>query len=439
MIKKWFRACVTSVIVMGLVAGCSGGTEPGDTAASSPAVNKPKSTEPVTLTMYAMQTGQDERAVKALAKKFPHISFNVIPYKNPDQDKVFREFLTTGTVPDVILTNFDSVRVLVDLQIAMDLTGLIKENKVDLNKFSPEAIEAMKLYGDGQAILALPYFLNLNALLYNKDIFDKFGVPYPKDGLTWKQVTDLAKSVTRLVDGVQYTGFHPSRPYTISSQLGAEFIDSKATKSTVTTDAWKQVFDVMKGIYSIEGNLPKDTSLLWDSYKAFLADQKLAMGVIFWNGFVSRMDELQKKNAGFNWDMATPPVFDSAPKLAPYLDQFVWSVSAKSKHKDVAFDVINYLTSEEMQLELSKDGYIPTINNEKAIAGLGANYSWMKGKNLQAMFKLQQTKPMLPTKFNAKALMNTSYSDVLYKNVDINTALRQLEEKMNKAIEDSNK
>ncbi|NOU90117.1 extracellular solute-binding protein [Paenibacillus sp. LMG 31460] len=44
-------------------------------------------------------------------------------------------------------------------------------------------------------------------LYYNKDIFDKFGISYPRNGMTWDEVYDLAKKLNRTEDGISYRGF----------------------------------------------------------------------------------------------------------------------------------------------------------------------------------------------------------------------------------------
>ncbi|MCC2687155.1 MAG: extracellular solute-binding protein family 1 [Paenibacillaceae bacterium] len=442
MVIKWIQWVLLSVMLMVAAVGC-GGTSPAEKPGpSGNTTTKPTNTEPVTLTLYPMYSGGDDFVQKVIVdpvtKKFPNVSFNVIKYGEPNQEKVFQGFLAGGTVPDIMMVNFGTVRVLKELQIAVDLSEMIKKNKVDTSNFTPQAIKAMLTYGDGKALLALPYYLNLQTLMYNKDIFDKFGVPYPKDGMTWKQATELSKSLARTENGVQYLGLQPGRPHGISTQLGLDYLDPKTGKINVNTDGWKQVFNMLKGIYSIEGNLPKDTSLFNDSYKAMIVNRVQAMGSVWWNGIIPRVQKVLDSNAEFNWDIVTEPTFEQAPHVAPYLNQFAWSISAQSKHQDLAFDIIHYLTSHDMQIELAKSGQIPSLNDKSVQSRLGENIPWLKGKNLQALFKDQYTLPMTPiTQIPAGTMMNKTYADIMYRNVDVNTALRQLDEAMNSAMQEA--
>src|SRR5690606_22701013 len=78
--------------------------------------------------------------------------------------------------------------------------------------------EALQIEG---GLTALPYSRKLFALYYNKDVFDEHDTPYPRDGMTWDEVLDLA---ARLPSGfnldVSYMGwinmaYQLSLPFTV--------------------------------------------------------------------------------------------------------------------------------------------------------------------------------------------------------------------------------
>jgi multiple sugar transport system substrate-binding protein len=70
----------------------------------------------------------------------------------------------------------------------------------------PTTIDIQKGFADG-GTYGMPVSTTSGALFHNKDLFDKFGVPYPKDGMTWDVLYELAKKMTRNEGGVQYKGF----------------------------------------------------------------------------------------------------------------------------------------------------------------------------------------------------------------------------------------
>jgi multiple sugar transport system substrate-binding protein len=59
----------------------------------------------------------------------------------------------------------------------LDLTPLIEANNYDLTDFDPALVDFYKVEGEGQ--LGIPFAVFPSFLMYNKDIFDEAGIPYP--------------------------------------------------------------------------------------------------------------------------------------------------------------------------------------------------------------------------------------------------------------------
>ena len=59
----------------------------------------------------------------------------------------------------------------------LDLTPLIEENNFDLSDFDPALIEFYRVEGEGQ--LGIPFAVFPSFLMYNVDLFDEAGIPYP--------------------------------------------------------------------------------------------------------------------------------------------------------------------------------------------------------------------------------------------------------------------
>jgi ABC-type glycerol-3-phosphate transport system substrate-binding protein len=161
------------------------------------------------------------------------------------------------------------------------------------------------------------------------------------------------------------------------------------------------------------------------------------MNLLWWDATIGGLQESLSSNKGMSWDMVTAPVFAEKPKLGQWLDQFDMAVSAQSKFQKEAFQVIDYLTSSEYQTDLSKKGYITSINDQAIKDKLGADLSFLKGKNVQALFKMDYVKPLTPTKFDFNAIINPFYQGIVYDKKDINTTLRELEDKLNKTIQEN--
>jgi hypothetical protein len=88
-------------------------------------------------------------------------------------------------------------------------------------------------------------------------------------------------------------------------------------------------------------------------------------------------------------------------------------------------------------MDLSKDGYITSLNDQSIKDSLGANLPFMKGKNVSSLFKLDYSVPPTPKQFDSNGIINPYYKGILYDHKDINTALRELDEKLNQAIQEN--
>jgi multiple sugar transport system substrate-binding protein len=433
--KRKVFICLIMVLVL-VLAGCSSGTEKNTAAdqpddKKAPATVKEENLEPVTLNI-ALRAGQqanfEDYVANPVKKKFPNVSFKQISLNNGGNN--FQQMLASGESPDLLMVFGKDLNALKDLGLMENLEPLIKKHNLDLNRFDPKIIDSVKALIDGGKLDAIPYLSKISALYYNKAIFNKFAVEYPKDGMTWEEARDLAVKLTRVDGGVQYMGLEPDVTYRNAYQYGASSIDAKTMKASVNTDKWKHVFEMMKSIYTIPGN----ETILWfkKGETAFLKDQTIAM-VARKNMFAG----LQEAKGSVDWDLVTFPAYKDAPGISLSFDLHAAVLASTSKHKDIAFQVIQTIVSDEVQTVVSKDGELPAINKKSIQAEFGKHFPVLEGKNVQAVFK---TTPALPPHYTAYEdeavqVINNAIRDVVAGSKDINTALRESDEAINKIIQ----
>ncbi|MCC2685769.1 MAG: extracellular solute-binding protein family 1 [Paenibacillaceae bacterium] len=447
--KGWFTG-LSLIMSLGLVlSGCgssgqsgqqaggdNGAKQGGETPPAQTATPPKVSTEPVTMSFLQTSAAMtDEEFAKWIVapvkKKYPNITLNLVR-----QDKIDKlaEFVTAGNMPDIIYAGPVSAREIVDLKAADDLNAQIKQNNIDIAKFDPVGIEAIQQLADGKEMYALPMGLNFSIMYYNKDIFDKFAVSYPKDGLTWDDAIELAKRVTRTEDGVEYRGLAINgNSNRLGEQLSLPMVDPKTLKGVLQTDKWKLVMQTYQKLYTIPGNYlePKD------GVNAFEKDRYVAM----FAGMSARIGELeQMQNQGnpMNWDMATTPTFKEAPKMVFGNGPYYLMQSTNSKHKNEVFAIIDLLTQDEEQTMISKQARRSALKDKKYQDIFGTELASMKGKNIAAVFKMTPA-PLPPTTIYETDGFNqvVAAGRLVAKDpaLDVNTVLRDAEEKLNKAIE----
>jgi ABC-type glycerol-3-phosphate transport system substrate-binding protein len=202
--KKLVFAAIMTAFLLLVASGCAQGdsTQQANTGGDKAAV-APEKHDPVTISMNLIPAYVEVFHTyidPIIQQKYPYITLEYLEAKPALPDRV-----AAGDIPDIVMQN-GSLRQAMDLNLNYDLTSLVKKHNFDLTKLDPDLLKSVLAYGPKGELFALPSDRSVRALLYNKDIFDKFNVPYPKDAMKWEEAIALSKRLTRTDGGVQYHG-----------------------------------------------------------------------------------------------------------------------------------------------------------------------------------------------------------------------------------------
>src|SRR5262249_6986374 len=104
-----------------------------------------------------------------------------------------------GDAPDLINVEMNRLHYFVQATVIRDLTPFMSAaDRADLRSFFPVA---MAPFRQGERVYALPWGYVPFIVFYNKNLFDKYGVPYPKEGWTWEDYRQAAHRMTHDLDG----------------------------------------------------------------------------------------------------------------------------------------------------------------------------------------------------------------------------------------------
>lgn len=416
------------LLSVSVLYGCSSNTKPAPSTAS---VNEKQ--DPVTIRVGVEQQWLNEEEfnryiVEPVKKKYPWITVEQEGY---GKGRSLTELVAAGETPDLIAQNTVSgMQDLHDMQLFTSITDLVQTYKLDISRFESETIEAMKANTLSDDLKGLPYTRHFSALYYNKDIFDKFGVSYPRDGMTWDQVYELAKKLTRKEDGIQYRGLELLPIERPASQLSIPYVDPATRKALINTDSWKKVLELGSKVHLIQGNEQQTTHATADAL--FVQTQTLAMhatiNILFEANF--------EKYPNLNWDMVTYPVWPEAPGLGMRIDAHCMMISNTSKNKEAAFLVAATLASEEVQMDISRHARFSILVDPKISDAFGKDISFLNGKNVQAIYKTKPAKSFKKTEYDSFGIsaMRNGVTEMVNNGKDVNTVLREAEEKVNKQI-----
>jgi multiple sugar transport system substrate-binding protein len=425
--------------LLAVLSACGGGQvglgDAGGSKETTAKVNK----EPAELTIFYPFPADwppevfERVFAEPIKKKFPHVT---IKYISAVKGSSIPELITAGQKLDIVFTSIGATFAqLIDNALQYDITPLIKKYNYDLDKLDPAMIEVGRKLAEDKGIYGLPVYVPPSTMYYNKDLFDKFGAAYPKDGVTWDELYELANKLTRSDGGVQYVGLGSSYGHlTLLNQLSLPMIDVPTKKAMIDKDErWKPFVENLVRFYKFPGVAQVSSS--WSEpheRNRFIKDRTVAMFLAQTALFT------ETELTGFSWDFAAYPVFKDKPTVGPQAYPVNFYVTSQSEHKDQAFEVVAFLASEEFQAASVRAGsFLSTLKDTALRSSFGVNSTLYKGKNVKAMQPQTYAPPGSIHKYNAtvQSEINVGIVDVVKTGKDVNTMLRGAAEKANIKID----
>jgi multiple sugar transport system substrate-binding protein len=254
--------------------------------------------------------------------------------------------------------------------------------------------------------------------------------------MTWDDTYELAKKLTRNDGGTQYYGF--AFNFLIVARVNSyshEFENQQTHKTTYGEDFWKTYFQQFTRFFQLPGYSQADQSSL----------SKAGLGALMKNPHIA-MFEVQNNayltiaQAGFNFDFVRMPTYKDLPGVGPSSTPEYMLVSANSTQKDAAFAAIAGALSDEAQTAWSKRGNVSPLKSDAVnkVFATDVAVPELKGKNMQALIPVNMAPPLtLDENFDAISnFLDAAFNSAASGKQDINTALREAQEKADQALAD---
>lgn len=446
--KKMLLIAMLVVIAM-LFTACAGGSSNegsgnnqsesnGSSPSNTPSEQQPEEQdEPAELFVYSNSGDSveswNERFGDTLKEAFPHYTITYLP---KEKDRGLNELILSGQRIDIYWDSIAGfINTLKSNSLQFDMTDLINKHDIDLAGMEPTIVEAINNLSDG-GYFGVPVFNNTLVMYYNKDLFDKFGVDYPTDGMTWKEASDLGRQLTRTEDGIMYAGLSTSETHMLQmNQLSIPYVDEETFMPTIGTDPrW---IEWMNEVFIEPANAPGYKEYMVEHanklpYRLeFLEAQDLAM----FGWLASIIFVFPEEYGNMNWDMVSMPTMESRPGIGPQAYPTYFGVTSMAENRDAAAKVIKHLTSKEVQTNLSRIGLMPVLNDEEVIKQYGEG-SVFQGKNFRAAF-YNEFAP-IPFKSEFDRSLTVPYAKTIPRVIlegDYNTIFRETQEEREQAIQ----
>jgi multiple sugar transport system substrate-binding protein len=279
--------------------------------------------------------------------------------------------IRAGNAPDIAM-DFESANIGTYCSSGAwsDLASYIKKDKVDVNVF-PSAARYYTQYKGKRC--AMPLLADVAGLYYNKKMFRAAGLTgAPK---TIAQLTEYAKKLTKRDKNgnLKVVGFDPFIGWYTNSNdrfigmFGGKWVDSSG-KSILSKDpAWAKLLRWQKSLVDWYGHdkLVKFHAAEGDEYSASNGFEtgKLAMNLDGeW-----RVAFIAAEKPGLDYGTAPLPVDGAHPELygSSALNGSIAGIPKNAKHKDQAWALLKYLTTQDHPLAQLSNGLrnVPTTKS----------------------------------------------------------------------------
>jgi multiple sugar transport system substrate-binding protein len=310
------------------------------------------SEERVTIDLW---TFEEEGFLATLESAFeeanPNIDLNITPYPEENYGVKLDTAIAAGRAPDLSLyPGPEDIRA----GLFLPIDDMVSERGIDLSTFVPAIVEPGDEFScswEGH-LYCLGSFAGSVQMLYNKDLFDAAGIPYPAPfpPMTPDEFVDLACQLTDAENQVWGGAASDPLAYVPFDMFFSP--DGRTATGYYNGPEMIHQFEVLASGFE-QGCIPASNALdPWTQGTDFFARGQLGMVVTDFAG-------LKKvENAGINYGATAPPTPEG---VEPYF--FVWTdsvgVMADSEHPEEAMEFIAFLATEGQRIRYETTSDIP--------------------------------------------------------------------------------
>ncbi len=359
--KKKITAALLAVIMAVSMAACGGGgsssSAPSEPAEVDLSGNYTVDTLNVNIWDSNQQKGLQQIADDWTKESGVKVNIEVVDWDN--YWTLLEAGASGGTMPDVFWMHSNTVQMYMENDILLNLTDYIAADGVDLSKYY-EGVVKLYTRSDGN-VYALPKDHDTIALLYNKAIFDQYGVEYPTADWTWEDMYEAAKAITEGSGGDVYgmamnTSNNQDGWYNLVYDYGAQVINDTHDGTTIGSEQGKAGMEMVRKLLSV--GAPQTVVAETGTDSLFMSGKTAMITQGSWmiNAFYTA-----EHHDDYAWsllpyaDVNGNGTCDDGERYSAY-NGLGWAASAATADPNAAYSLISYFCSEAGQLKQSELG-----------------------------------------------------------------------------------
>ncbi len=316
--------------------------------------------------------------------------------------------------------------------IALD--DYIAKDKVDLSKYAGATDQVLV---DGK-LYELPFRNDFWVLYYNKDLFDKKGIAYPTNDMTWDEYDLLARQMTDTTFGSQVYGGHY---HTWRSCVGLmSVLDGQHTILDGNYDFMKPYYEMVLA-QEADGVVRKYSDLKTEGlhYSAAFSGGDVAMmnqGSWFIATLISNIKsgEYDSSLCG-NWGIVKYPHAEGVEAGSTLGTITGLSVTTASDTPDAAWEFVKWVSGEEGAAVMASSGNFPAIMTDevkKAITSLEGFPQDEASKAALDVSNLYLEVPYAPNVSEINSILDSYHGSIMTGEMSLDDAIKAMNDEVSK-------
>jgi multiple sugar transport system substrate-binding protein len=336
--RQVLKAAATAAAA-GLAAGCGRAKPAGG---------------PVTIDFYTYSTPEfrylfANKLIPAFEKKHPGIKVRFNEAFGEMYDGKLLTLIAGKVAPDVFHVTQTNFPAFAAKEVPLPLDEFVaadgEKGEFKIGDLYPVLADAMRYKGK---FVGLPSDFSTIVMFYNRDLFDRYGVAYPKPGWTWDDFVSTAHRLTKDTDGdgradVWGTANQPAynRWPAWVWMAGGDIFNKEVTRCTMDSPESIEGFTYYTGLSLKEKVAPRPNLLEQDMYQQLFAASRI--GMIADSRYAYKR-YLRVRKLGFKWDLA------EMPRGKQHATTFIWGgncIFRGTKHPRECWEFLKFMTGPE--------------------------------------------------------------------------------------------
>ena len=412
--RKLLAATLTAAMVLSLAA-CGGGSSSSSSSGTAASGSGASGSGELQVNIWdnnqlaGLQQIADEWTEESGVK----VKINVVDWDN--YWTLLEAGASGGQMPDVFWMHSNTAQMYMENDLLLNLDDYIaKDDAIDLANYYEGVVELYNRDDNGSQY-ALPKDHDTIALLYNKAIFDKYGVEYPTDDWTWEDVRDAATKITEAgkADGVYGYAINTSNNqdgwYNIIYDYGGQVITDDHKGTTIGSDEAKAGMEMLRQILEVAAPQTVVAETGTDSLFNSGLTAMITQGSWMINTFYKA-----ENHDDYAWamlpyaDVNGNGQCDKGERYSAY-NGLGWAAAANTANPDAAYSLISYFCSEKAQKEQAALGV--TMGGMKGVSEDFANA--FEGMDVSAFTRAEEEGDLF---FRPYTRNTTVWEDALQQN-----------------------